>query len=196
MKHATKIVLILLAATLLSACGAEATPTINFADVQNTAVAAAFTIVAETQVAIPTATPPPTETPTQTPLPTITPLPTLAVTLTNTPLAGASYCDTRILGSPRGRETRILVVNTTRAPVTVSLFLNETADHNECGWRTYNLSSRGSVTITDLVQGCYNVGAFVNDPRQPSRAFGYGCINNPDKWTFEIYAETIKFIGP
>ena len=63
------ITISMLVAVLLTACGPKATPTMNPADVQATAFAAASTMVALTQAAIPTATPiPPTETPV--PLPT------------------------------------------------------------------------------------------------------------------------------
>lgn len=200
MKQTIKIISILLAAVMLAACGAEATPTMSVADVQSTAVAAAFTIVAQTQAAIPTATPlPPTETPTQTPLPTNTAaaLPTLAVTLTNTPAsAGGDPCATRVLGAPLGRDTRILIDNTTRYPVQVSLYLNETESHNECGYRGYTLGKNASVLITDLVYGCYNIWAWSTDPSHSFQAAGYGCINNPDKWTFEINEAFVKFIGP
>jgi len=185
-------------AILLGACGAEATPTINAVDVQNTAVAGAFTLVAETQAAIPTATPP-TETPTQTPLPTNTPLalPTSSTPATFTPVAastaGGDPCLTRILSwSPKGRPATIRLANTTRANITVSIYLNETPDHFECGYRVYNIPSRGDIIISDLVQGCYNVWAFNNDQRTPVNAFGFGCINNSDKWTFEISQDSIK----
>jgi hypothetical protein len=61
---------------LANACAPQATPTANPADIQNTAQAAAFTMVAETQQAIPTATRvPPTQIPSQTPLPSVTPIP-------------------------------------------------------------------------------------------------------------------------
>lgn len=205
MSHFKTLLTIIIVATFASACGAEPPPpTIAPADVQNTAVAGAFTLVAQTQAAIPTATLlPPTETPTQTPLPTNTALAlqqTQAVTFT--PVAAAStssgdHCDTRVLsGSPKGRETIIRIVNTTKAAVTVSLYLNETPDHFECGYRSYNLSSRNDVVITDLVQGCYNLWAFNNDPKTLVNASGFGCINNPDKWTFEISQGSIKFVGP
>jgi hypothetical protein len=70
------VVLLLLA----SACAPQATPTVNPADVQQTAQAAAFTMVAETQQAMPTATSaPPTVTPTSPPTNTPPPLPTLNV---------------------------------------------------------------------------------------------------------------------
>lgn len=200
MKHRINLVSILLAAVMLAACGAEATPTMSVADVQSTAVAAAFTIVAETQAAIPTATPlPPTETPTQTPPPTNTPapLPTLAVTLTNTPASsGGDPCATRVLGKPLGKETRILIDNATKYPVQISLYLNETESHNECGYRGYTLAKNGSVLITDLVYGCYNIWAWSTDPKHPFQSAGYGCINNPDKWTFQINESSVKFIGP
>ena len=69
-----KILPIILALTvLLTACAPEGTPTMAPEDIQGTAVSAAWTVVAMTQAAIPTATPlPPTETPSPTPLPTFT----------------------------------------------------------------------------------------------------------------------------
>jgi hypothetical protein len=101
-----------------------------------------------------------------------------------------------VLGSPQGRETRILIDNTTRYAVQISLYLNETASHNECGYRGYSLARHGSVLITDLVQGCYNIWAWSTDNSHSFQSAGYGCINNPDKWTFQINEEFIKFIGP
>jgi hypothetical protein len=204
MSHFKTLLTIIIVTTIASACGAEPPPpTMAAADVQNTAIAAAFTVVAQTQAAIPTATPlPPTETPTQTPLPTNTALALQTQAVTFTPVAVAStssgdHCDTRVLsGSPKGRETIIRIVNTTKAAVTVSLYLNETPDHFECGYRSYNLSSRNDVVITDLVQGCYNLWAFNSDPKILVNASGSGCINNPDKWTFEISQGSIKFVGP
>ena len=75
---------------LASACAPQAAPTANPVDVQQTAQAAAFTMVAETQQAMPTATPlPPTFTPTTAP-PTNTPppLPTLSTPGTQSPAQG------------------------------------------------------------------------------------------------------------
>ena len=197
------ILTILVLALLISACGAEPPPpTINAADVQNTAIAAAMTMVAQTQAAIPTATlPPPTETPTQTPLPTDTvpPLPTLNVTLTSTTApvsnnSGGDPCATRVLSPERGRETIIRVVNTTSVTITVSMYLNETAAHGECGYRSFQLSKNNDIVFTDLVQGCYDLWAFSSSSDVNAR--GGGCINNPDKWTFEVREDMIKFTGP
>jgi hypothetical protein len=150
---------------------------------------------------MPTATPvPPTETATQTQttLPTNTPL-TLSTSIASlTPpsaasTAGSDPCQTRVLSwSPKGRPANIHIINTTRAAITVSLYLNETADHFECGYRAYEIGSRSDVFITDLVQGCYTLWAFNNDQRTPVNAYGSGCINNPDKWTIEISQDMVK----
>ncbi|HSL43636.1 MAG TPA: hypothetical protein VK897_09405 [Anaerolineales bacterium] len=198
---------VVLLTMILSACGAPAVPTINPVDVQNTAAAAAFTMVAQTQAAIPTATPlPPTETATATVAATDTPLPlpTLDVTLTATTApvssdsnASVDPCSTRPLSPKQGRETVIRVVNTTKYAVRVSMYLNETAAHGECGYRSFDLSKNNDTVFTDLVQGCYNLWAWSLDNK---KAFQVGsptaCINNPDKWTFEISESNIKFVGP
>jgi hypothetical protein len=199
MKRVRSIWIVTLAAILIAACGAEPAPTMSVADVEGTAVSAALTIVAQTQAAIPTNTPvPPTETPTSTPLPTDTPPipPTIAPTNTLAS-AGGDYCATRVLGAPKGQNTIIKIDNTTKWPVRVSLYLNETVSHNECGYRVYDLSKNGSVVITDLVYGCYNLWAWSTDPKHPfNSASPTSCINNPDKWTFQISESAIKFIGP
>ena len=94
-------IIIAIFAMIITACGAQPAPTMSPADVQFTAVAAAFTIVAQTQAAIPTATPlPPTEAPTETPLPTDTPLalPTVGAISTVPPTTssgGGDPCDNR-----------------------------------------------------------------------------------------------------
>lgn len=200
--------ILLILALITSACGAEPVPTLTAADVQSTAIAAAFTMVAQTQAAIPTSTPlPPTGTPTETPLPSNTPppLPTQAGTAVSTVAAANNSnsnatvdpCSNRVLSwSPRGRETIIRIWNTTRAQVTVSLYLNETASHGECGYRSYTLGRNDDVVITDLVQGCYNLWAWSTTNQVNVNASGGGCINNADKFTFEISEGSIKFVGP
>ncbi|HLF74718.1 MAG TPA: hypothetical protein VI524_10250 [Anaerolineales bacterium] len=200
MKHFP--ILLLAIAMSLSACAPEAAPTINPVDVQSTAVAAAFTIVAETQAAIPTATPlPPTETASPTLPATNTPLtlPTLEAAPTTAPVntPGGDPCAKRVLSAPKGRPTRIRIVNTTKTEVTVSLYLNETASHGECGYRSFTLAKSNDTVFNDLVQGCYNLWAWSNDPQTPFQVQSVtSCINNADKWTFEISTGNIKFIGP
>lgn len=194
----------------VSACGAApaVVPTTDPANVQNTAIAAAFTVVAQTQAALPTATPttPPTATPTetQTPAPTNTPVvavtetletsPTVVATLPPATSGGSDPCNKPLTTISGGKPAKIKVQNNSGAPVTFSLYLNKTA-FGDCGYRGYVLIKDGSTLITDLIQGCYNVSVFVNDPKKPTKSFGYGCINNPDKWTFFISRESVILQG-
>jgi hypothetical protein len=203
MKPFSTLTVIAAIAMLISACGAPAAPTMNPADVQNTAIAAAMTMVAQTQAAIPTATPlPPTETPTQTLAVTDTPLAsptlagTLAPTLVPTSTPGGDPCANRQLSPENGKETKIRVWNTTKVAVTVSMYLNETPAHGECGWRSFTLARNNDIVFTDLVQGCYNLWAWSDDPKGKFNSSGGGCINNSDKWTFEVNTATVKFVGP
>jgi hypothetical protein len=205
MKHPKFLSILFLIALIASACAPQAAPTMNAADVQSTAVASAFTMVAQTQAAIPTATPlPPTEIPTETPLPTNTPaaLPTLAVSPTAavqaaaTTSSGTDPCSTRVLSGPKGKETIIRIVNTTKVPVKVSVYLNETAGQGACGWGYVELAKNADTVISSWVQGCYNLWAWSDDPKGKFNSSGSGCINNSDKWTFEVSTGSIKFVGP
>lgn len=205
MKRFSTLTIIIVIAMLISACGAEPVPTVNPVDVQNTAVAAAATMVAQTLAAVPTATPlPPTETASPTLPATNTPLalPTLDTTVLASPTAASAStasgdpCATRVLGTDlKGRPTKIRIANTLKQPVTVSIYLNETASHGECGYRSYNIAKNGDV-VFESVQGCYNLWAWSDTQGAKFNSSGYGCINNDDKWTFEINTATIKFIGP
>jgi len=200
----TLLTLSFIFALVVSACGAPATPTVDVVSIQNTAVAAAFTVIAETQAAIPTSTSiPATETPTQTPLPTETPVstetPTTAPGLEPTAtlvITGGNTdpCNAPLPSGLLGKPTKIKLENNTGAPITVSIYLNLTP-FGQCGFRSYNLAKIDSVTITDLPQACYNISVYVNDPKKPSQAYGYGCVNNPDQWTFVIKDESVSVEG-
>lgn len=193
-------------AILTSACAGEAVPTMNAADVQSTAVAAAFTVVAQTQAAVPTATlVPPTDTPTATPMPTDTPvpLPTQDVTLVPaTPTAGSTSsasgdpCNRTLSTSLQGKPTILRIYNASKENVRVSLYLSETASHGECGYRSYDIKKNNDIVLSDLVQGCYSLLAWTIESKNEFKAFGSGCINNSDKWTFEIKEGSVKFVGP
>jgi hypothetical protein len=202
MKHLSTLIILIVAAMLIGACGAEPPPTVNPADVAGTAQAAALTIVAQTQAAIPTNTlPPPTETPTQTAIATNTQLvlPTQEVAALPSPTtaaAGGDPCATRVLGKPKGKPTIIRIWNSTKVPITVSLYLNETEGHGECGYRSYTLAKNADVVITDLVYGCYNLWAWSDAQGGKFNSSGYGCVNNPDKWTFEVTTAVIKALTP
>lgn len=204
MKRIITVSVITAIALIISACGgAPAEPTVAPQDIQATAVAAAFTIVAETQAAIPTNTPvPPTNTPEPTPLPTDTPVPqptldpALVPTFTSLPpTAGGDPCNKALGSSVSGSPTRIRLTNETKGSLVVSLYLNLTP-FGECGYRGYNLAKGDSITIDNLVTGCYNVSVFVTEPNKNSKSFGYGCINNSDVWEFRIYADQVVLAAP
>lgn len=80
---------------LMSACAPKSTPTANPVDIQHTAEAAAFTVVAQTQQAVPTATPVP---------PTNTSIPAVAITDTVPPLPTINFDSTQV-GASTGLPT-------------------------------------------------------------------------------------------
>ena len=182
---------IVLMALVLSAC-AQATPTSDPAQIQASAVAAANTMVALTQAAVPTETPvPPTPLPSPTalPSPTLLALPTLSLTGLPTLAAptdssggggsgggnsGGDPCQAPLSAKPGGPEVDVRIVNSTKASIILSLYLQKN-DFGECGYRGFNLDSGGSQT-TSLPVGCYSAGAFITDPKKPSKSFGSGCF--------------------
>jgi len=214
MKRNLIFFILLIIAIVISACGSapSATPTISGLDVENTSIAAAFTVIALTHQALPSVTMiPPTSQPTDTPIPTYT----VYASPTNTPIAsptetqtleptatftitvivGGDPCNALLKSGAAGKSTKVKIVNKSNAPITASLYLNITP-FGECGFRGYDLAKGDAVTVTDVPQGCYSVSALINDPKKPTKSFGYGCINNPDLWTFEVYRDFVKFIGP
>ena len=186
---------------LLSACSAtpaeETPPPITAEDIQATAISMAWTMSAQTQAAIPTATNtpvPPTETPTETAVP---PTPTLAIT--NTPLPTATSekdpCD-KPLGEWTGTATKILVQNETKTAVNVSLYLYD----NYAGYCGYvvGLIAGNQSQMFALPAGYYYAWAFTAQGEQP--AFSHGLdltgVLNADKHTLHIMQDRLKFVGP
>lgn len=193
-------------AFLLGACGPAAEPTMTAADVQGTAVAAAWTMVAETQAAIPTATPiPPTPLPSPTPLPTNTvpplDLPTQAPTQANAAVqpspttANTNDCDHLLEANPDGPSFPLKLINETKSQVNVSLYLEKTP-FGMCGYRGYQLGPNGS-TVVQFPQGVIYGYAWVNDPKTPSTASGGPWKpNNTDKWSIYIREHIMVMKGP
>ena len=160
-----------------SACSPQATPTMNPQDIQHTAEAAAFTVVAQTLEAQPTNTPlPPTATVTLTPLPSLTApptqtvdpslptapgLPTIAGTMTQPSIATsvpiesnstATNCE-KPLTSWTGPTATFTIKNETKPQGDVVLSLHVVSPRGDCGYLTD--MSRGPI-------GSYSAGAFVN----------------------------------
>ena len=201
MKHNSQIIIGLLT-LILSACGPQAAPAVVPAQIQASAAVMASTMSAETQAAIPaTLTPTVTSLPSATPFPTSTetPVPTASST------AAADPCDGPLFSHPVGasdagktdNRASILIRNSTKAPITVSLYLSKNK-FGQCGSVSYSLAPNQSVSIIGkLPYGCYYASAYVNDPKKPSRPSGdSACITGPDKTTITVSADRIKITGP
>ncbi len=159
---------------LLSACGAKAVPTVNPAQVQASAVAAANTMVAMTQAAVPTETPvPPTVAVTDTPqpTPTIPPLPTNPVL--NSPVlpsptavtssSSGGECSGSIKASKGETLATITINNKTNVLLGVSLYLNKNS-FGDCGfWSSpAGIPPNTSITLTNFPasNSCYHITAW------------------------------------
>ncbi len=187
----------LILSLLLAACGAEQPPTLSSADVAGTAQAAAFTMVAETQQAIPTVTPlPPTSTSTSTPLPTNTPTSTATIdpllptaTFTIDPSAAAtsqSDCN-KILSAWTVPTIRILVKNETQPRGTITLSLYVETEFGECGFiPVYGDAVSGPA-------GYYSAFALVDGQRDFQVSGGF--LLNGGSWSLVIRNETIVAQG-
>jgi hypothetical protein len=200
MQPVSRFTLLLIMTLILSACGAKATPTVNAVDIQSTAAVVAFTMVAETEAAIPTATPPPpTETFTNTPAPTDTflPLPPAGVTFTPVPngnTGGGDPCVNKVLpASLQGEPVKIRINNSTKAALRISVYLNQTVPQSECGYRAYNLDQGQALVINDLVEGCYTLWAWNPDPKAYFIVTnGTDCLDTSNTWVFDISTGSIK----
>ncbi|HSL42077.1 MAG TPA: hypothetical protein VK897_01520 [Anaerolineales bacterium] len=194
------ILTLILITLILSACGAQAAPTANPVDIQSTMAAAAFTVVAETQAAIPTATPiPPTATVTDTPLPTSTvpPLPSSQVTLTAAPNSNAGSADpcvNQVMPTARPDQTvKMRINNSTRVKLAASVYLNQTTPQGTCGYRTYTIDPGQSVVMNDLVVGCYTLWAWNPDPEGYFIVTnGTTCVDTSNTWVFDISTRSIQ----
>ncbi len=164
-------IILLGGALLLSACGPQGTPTMAPADVNNTAVAAAFTMVAQTQAAIPTNTAiPPTETPSPTPLPTFTlvPPPTLDQLLappTATQQASTGTCDQVLNVGEAGALKRVRLENETNATANVALTLTTPNAFGQCGYLTgfNNVVKKGEKRIVSIPVGTWYIYAWLTN---------------------------------
>ena len=202
MKRFSTLTLYLLLTLILSACGVrgtQATPTISPADLQGTVAAAAFTVIAETQAAIPTATPPPpTATFTDTPVPTETlpPLPPPGGTFTPAP-GGEDPCIYKVMPETlKGDPVRIRLDNSTKAKVSVTVYLNPTVPYNQCGYRSYTIDPGKYIVINNLVEGCYSIWAWDPDPDKYFMVTnGTSCLDTSDSWVFGISTSSLN-LGP
>jgi len=203
MKYFSIASLVLVTTLIVSGCGAraaQATPTVNPVELQGTVAAVAFTMLAETQAAIPTATPiPPTATITNTPPPTETfvPLPTSETPSTpgsNSNSGGQDPCVNKVLPPTlQGETVAIRINNSTKAALSMTVYLSQTVPQIQCGYRTYNIEPGGSIAINDMVEGCYTLWAWNPDPKEYFIVTnGTNCLDNSNTWVFEISTRRIE----
>lgn len=154
-------------AVLVTACAPQGTPTMAAADVQNTAMAAAWTVVAATQQAIPTNTPiPPTDTPSPTPLPTFTPIPLSTLPLlipTATPISGSNdpnSCLKPLNVAEAGPVANIRLENASDGSMNLSLNLWTPNLFGQCGALSYTLG-KGEKRIVHIPRGQWYAYAWV-----------------------------------
>jgi hypothetical protein len=196
MKHIW--VILAITTLVLTACGSEPEPTMSPAEVQGTAMAVALTMVAETQAAIPTATPlPPTEAPSATPFPTNTvpPLslasPTQAVGVlpTNTPVPASESNDpcNQPLTTWDGESAKITLKNNTKPKGVVTASLYFTTNLGQCGYIGTQFTN---TTTLNVPIGTFSAGAFV-DGTKDFKIFGGGTITRPGNYSLWFENESI-----
>lgn len=198
-----KVILLGLAVILLvSACGAgePAVPTTDPNSIINTAQAAAFTMIAETQAAVPTATF--TETPIPTPLPTDTPIPPPTLdpaaitppTATSAANASGDPCYHPIAPNEGGPRSVLRFKNTTNTPVYIFVYLWKQNAHGECGYIGFDLSKGATTTIKTMPQGYFAITAWTKN--RTKTAYGEAIISDDHLIDFEIYEDRVRVIYP
>lgn len=202
-----RILPILLAvAVLLTACGTEqGTPTLSPADVEGTAVSAAWTMVAQTQIAIPTATQlPPTEVPSPTPLPTLTPvqqlvLPTITlppVLPTSTTSASTGTCDGPLDMGEAGPTKNVRIENTMKTQVNLSLTLYVPNAFGQCGSIGFVINKNEKRQIGIPSGSWFAYGWVLNPPSTAQGQFYIGPSKTQDLLRLIIKPDVIIWVGP
>jgi len=192
-----------------SACAPQATPTADPLDIQHTAEAAAFTMVAETQQAAPTATSvPPTDLPSPTAPPTSTPLPlptsgtpqgavsaptglptfTAQPPQSNSGSSGDTQADcNQPLTSWQGPTANFNIANQTKPQGTIVLSMYVVSDFGQCGYLIITGDSFSGPI------GQYTAGAFITG-KQNFKAFG-GFRITEGNWKIVVKNDSITAGG-
>jgi hypothetical protein len=206
MKSKSSLTTIAVLVMLLSACGVKATPTADPALVQASAVAAASTMLAMTQAAMPTETlAPPTDAPTNTPqaTPTIPVLPTnpvLSSPILPSPTAvttsGGGECSGPIKASNGESLATISINNKTNVLLQVSLYLAKNS-WGDCGYWSSPAGISPNSSVTAVLPGsnsCYHVTAFTLGGNPKFMNFGSFCTTSqPAHYTINVTKVLISF---
>ena len=194
-----------LLAILVTACGGQpAEPTLSPDQVQGTAISAAFTMVAETQAAIPTNTPvPPTETPSPTPLPTFTPLPlptepiALPTATTASSSGGGGECARLLNEAEAGPKSNIRFENKTTGTASLSLFMYTPNKFAQCGSLAFNpvVIAKNASADVSVPKGAYYAFAWISFPDGTQKsAEGYFYNKEADNHLFYVHIKDTAIV--
>jgi hypothetical protein len=118
---------------------------------------------------------------------TFTPVP-------NSNSGGGDPCINKVLPATlEGETVKIRINNSTKAALSVSVYLQQNGPQGECGYRSYSLAPQQFIVINDLVEGCYTVWAWNPDPKDYFIVTnGTSCIDNSESWVFSISTSRIE----
>ena len=202
--------ILLASAVLLTACGGgEVTPApISAVDIQNTAIAAAQTIVAATSMAQPpTPLPPPTEVPSPTPLPTFTADPLLmpptvgfpTMPPTPTQASGSENCNKPLSVGEAGGLKNLRVENNSGGNANLSLNLWTPNLFGQCGALSYQVKKGAKIRI-QIPAGSWYAYAWIEYGKGKNStaegSFYLGPSKSTDLLRLIIKQDVIGIIGP
>jgi hypothetical protein len=146
------------------------------------------TIVTVTKKPLTTDTLEPTQTPTPPPTQTMKIIPTTTATISN-----KDECDKVLIFSPVGPKTQIRIFNNTKAPLTLSLYLQKTLS-GECGYKVYSIPKNDSI-YTTFPQGTIYAYAWLLEPINDTVSGGPFRIANAE-YEVSIDENTIELVSP
>jgi hypothetical protein len=189
--------LLLAVSLILSACGSEATPTVNAVDIQNTAMANAWLSITQTQAALPTATVTFTPAPTETATATFIVIPTLPHLQADQPTVAApagnptvNPCNDIPPAKPNGALGQVRFVNKSGHGANLYFGMLQPNKLGECGTYSFSLGRIDTVDATVLV-GCYWAYAYTDKPSTAANAQPL-CVIEGDAVSFWITADLIS----
>jgi len=177
-------VIIAIIVLIVSACGTAPEPTPSVIDIQNTAVAMAFTSIAITKAAMPTNTPIPTQIPTLAETPT--PFPTLPPPVPPTSIVPANTqvdpCNEPPPANPEGVTVRVKFVNKSKGMVNLAFGMVQENGKGECGTYNFTIGPNTSPQFTVLA-GCYWGYAWItgNNTQSIAKSPYDICLTDPNQ---------------
>ena len=104
---------------------------------------------------------------------------------------GSDPCYAPMPAKFAGPQIPVTIKNAAGASIVLSVWLSVKNDFGECGYRGFNLD-KGGVLTTTLPVGCYGAGAFINDPKKPSKSFGSGCMKGTNTGHITVGTDVIQ----